>query len=181
MRNKALFLFIFLLSLIVSCSSEDFTLSSVSLSRNIDMTGDVKKEEAVLSFDIVSNESSETGYTFLLVSPSGDLRWEGGVTKSGEKCSLDTLSITPGASFEEGIYTLYVYSSSGSEGEKEIEIAREEGNYTYENALTKNSASIRYYNSLSMEVDDASDADWALIEYSDRYSNKVKFIAVLNQ
>lgn len=181
MKSKASAIFIFLLALIVSCTSEDFTLSAVSLTRNIDMTGEVKKEEAVLSFNINGKESDDISYTFLLVSPSGDLRWEGKVSKNGESGSADTLSITPGASFEDGEYTLYVYSSSGSEVEIPLEISRVEGNYTYENALTKNSASIRYYNSTSEEVDGPQGATWALIEYSDRYSNRVKFIADLNR
>ncbi len=174
MKNKAILLAIAFLLLIVSCSSDSFSLSSVSLRRNIDMTGEVKKEEAVLSFDI-NGVDVDSAYTFLLVSPSGDLRWEGKVDTSGGKSSVDTLSITPGASFESGTYTLYVYSSGGGEVDTTLDIAREEGNYTYENISKKNDAVIKYYDSMSFETDE-SKATWAVAEYTDRYSNRIKII-----
>lgn len=175
MKNKALLLVTAFLLLIVSCSSDSFSLSSVSLRRNIDMTGEVKKEEAVLSFDINSVDAGAT-YTFLLVSPSGDLRWEGKVDTVGGKSSVDTLSITPGASFENGTYTLYVYSSGGAEVDTTFEIAKEEGNYTYENISKKNNAVIKYYDSMSFETSDPGNASWAAAEYTDRYSNRIKII-----
>ena len=140
------------------------------------MTGEVKVEEAVLSFDIDGGDGDDTTYTFLLVSPSGDLRWEGKVDKSGGGYSVDTLAITPGASFESGTYTLYVYSSDGGEVAASLDIAREEGNYTFENISKKNNAVIKYYDSNSFEIDDESSATWAFAEYTDRYSNRIKII-----
>ncbi len=94
--------------------------------------------------------------------------------KKGEIYSSDSLGITPGASFEEGEYTLYIYSDNGSSIKSSVIIAKEEGGYSYSNAIKKNDASLTLYDSNNNVVDDIVKADRAYISYSDRYSNRVE-------
>ncbi len=170
MRNKLLILFCALFILLFSCSRKSFSLSRESLTRTFVIEGETRKEEALLSFS--PNEEGE--YTFLLLSPSGDLSWEGKLEKKGEFYSSDSLGITPGASFEEGEYTLYIYSDNGSSIKSSVRIAKEEGEYSYSNAIKKNDASLTLYDSNNNVVDDIVNADRAYISYTDRYSNRVE-------
>ncbi len=156
-----------------SCTKESFSLSSSSLTRNITVMPSSRSEEAVLRVELEEEEESGAVYTFLLVSPDGDLRWEGRLEKSGEYYYSPSLSITPGASFEEGEYSIYVYSSLGTTVDGKVTIAKEEGNYTWENASLKDSASVVFYDREEFVTSTLPDADYAVITYRDRYSNSI--------
>lgn len=171
MKSRFTLILVFLL-LLFSCSRESFSLSGERLSRTIIMKGEERKEEVVISLSLSGNADDD--YSFLLISPSKDLRWEGKLQNNGSSYVSDTLGITPGASFEEGDYTLYVYSSNGSSTENTLTMAKEEGNYTYSNALSKNDASLTFYDRDGAVVDNIIDAARAYITYTDRYSNKIK-------
>ena len=170
-KSKLLLILIFSLVLL-SCSKESFSVSSSMLYRNISLTEEGRRENAVLELSLSSSGSDET-YSFLLISPDGDLRWEGSLTQSGSFYTSDTLGITDGARFEEGEYRLYIYSSSGSELDRTIPLQKEEGDYTFTNASSKDDAVITYYDREGFEINADGEADWALIRYSDRYSNRI--------
>lgn len=172
MKKSKLLLILILSLVIISCSKESFSLSSSLLYRNISLTEEGRREEAVLKLSLSSASGDET-YTFLLVSPDGDLRWEGSLTLSGSFYTSDTLGITEGARFEEGEYRLYIYSSSGSELDRTISLQKEEGDYSFSNASSKDDAVITYYDREGFEINADEEADWALIRYSDRYSNSI--------
>lgn len=132
----------------------------------------MKEEEAVLSLSL-SSEKDDESYTFLLVSPSGDLRWEGKLVKRDAVYYSDALGITRGARFEEGEYSLYIYSASGTTLSVTVPLQKEEGGYTLENALRKNDASIVYYDREGFVVGEDEESDRAVVTYSDRYSNRI--------
>ena len=105
-----------MLLLLSSCAKEQFTVSSLSLSTDsgihIQSSGRVDRNEKMklsASFDRAAD------YSFRLVSPDGDLVWEGSM--SGESADID---ITPGATFPEGSYKALFYSSEGTEYSTEI-------------------------------------------------------------
>lgn len=178
--KKSRLILIGLLSLVLlSCTKESFSLSSYLLYRNIYVSDDGRKEEAVLKLSL-SSPSDDESYTFLLVSPDGDLRWDGRLEKNGSYYVSDTLGITDGAAFEEGDYTIYIYSASGSEVDASIPMQKEEGNYTFDNASRKDDADIVYYDREGFTVSEGEEADRAVVKYTDRYSNRITLRAEFN-
>ena len=174
MKKSRIIILILSLSLILfSCTKESFSLSSSVLTRNITVMPSSRTEEAVLRVALEEDGDSDAVYTFLLVSPDGDLRWEGKLEKSGEYYYSPSLGITPGASFTDGEYSLYVYSSLGTTVDEKVTISKEEGNYTYGNASSKDSASVVFYDREEFVTDTLEDADYAVITYRDRYSNSI--------
>lgn len=171
--KKSSILLIFLLSvLLFSCTKESFSLSSSILYRNITVTDDMKEEEAVLRLSL-SSEKDDESYTFLLVSPSGELRWEGKLVKRDGRYYSPALGITRGARFEEGDYSLYIYSASGTTLSVTVPLQKEEGDYTLSNAMRKNDASVIYYDREGFVVGEDEESDFAVVTYSDRYSNRI--------
>lgn len=150
------------------------------MSRNITVADGLREEEAVLKLSLSSESDKDVTYTFLLVSPDGDLRWEGKLEKNGSFYYSDALGITQSARFEEGEYSLFVYSSMGTSIEKKIPLQKEEGDYTFENASGKNDAEVIYYDREGFEVDEDEESDRAVIRYSDRYSNSITLTVEFN-
>lgn len=174
MKKSRIILLLLLLSFVLfSCTKESFSLSSSLLSRNINVSPSFSCQEAVLRVALETEEESDAVYSFLLVSPDGDLRWEGKLEKSGGYYYSQSLGITPGATFEEGEYTLYIYSSMGSSVEEKVTLQKEEGNYSYFNASSKNGAETVFYDREEFVTDGIDDADYAVITYRDRYSNNI--------
>lgn len=132
----------------------------------------MKEEEAVLRLSL-SSEKDDESYTFLLVSPSGELRWEGKLVKRDGRYYSPALGITRGARFEEGDYSLYIYSASGTTLSVTVPLQKEEGDYTLSNAMRKNDASVVYYDREGFVVGEDEESDFAVVTYSDRYSNRI--------
>lgn len=172
-KNKLL-LILMLVMLFVSCSGEEFTLSSPTLTRDITIENDARREEAEIRLSISSQSGSDDTYTFLLVSPSGTLRWEGGLEKSGDCYTSPSLGITPSASFEEGEYSLIVYSGSGETVTIPVVMAGEEGDYSFGNIKKHEGAEITMYDSQGSVVEDENNAVSGDIKYRDRYSNNIR-------
>lgn len=171
--KKSSILLIFILSvLLFSCTKESFDLSSSLLYREITVTDEMREEATLLKLSLSSEKEDET-YSFLLVSPSGELRWEGGLVKRDDFYYSDTLGITKGARFEEGDYSLYIYSASGTTLSITVPLQKEEGDYTLDNALKKDDACVVYYDREGFEVRADEESDWARVTYTDRYSNKI--------
>lgn len=173
MSFKRIFLLLFVV-LLFSCTKEGFTLYSTKLYRNIEIDGGKRREDIVIETDLDEKNQSERRYTYLLSSPDGDLRWEGELTLKDGRYLSDPLLLTPGALFEDGEYTLYIYSDGGTSETISVNIAKEEGDYSYENASKKNDAVVTYYDSEENKVDSPVDDGYAVITYTDRYSNKIK-------
>ena len=103
-----------------ACAEEEFTLSGLSIAMERKASSDASgltDENAVLR---ISAEVSQPGsiYTFRLVSPDGDLVWEGAMNAVEEGSDIlvsDPAEITAGALFPEGEYSLIIYSDSGTE------------------------------------------------------------------
>ncbi len=115
MRRLAL-LPLILAMLFSSCAQEEFTVSSLSLRRALDVTAegsDVIAEDVSLTLSASFSDPDES-YTFRLVSPDGGLWWEGSLSGS-DILSSDSLELTPGASFPEGDYSVLFYSTNGTE------------------------------------------------------------------
>ncbi len=100
---------LFIVLLLFSCASEEFTVSSLSFSQSGD--------DAVLH---ASFSDPDMSYTFRLVSPDGDLSWEGSFRGEEEDKISENLELTPGASFPEGEYSIIIYSDKGSEVEDTV-------------------------------------------------------------
>ena len=103
-----------------ACAEEEFTLSGLSIAMERKASSDASgltDENAVLR---ISAEVSQPGsiYTYRLVSPDGDLVWEGAMNAVEEGSDIlvsDPAEITAGALFPEGEYSLIIYSDSGTE------------------------------------------------------------------
>ena len=116
-----------------ACAEEEFTLSGLSISMERKASADaggVTEETALLR---ISAEVShpESIYTFRLVSPDGDLVWEGAMNAEEEGSDTlvsDPVEITAGALFPEGEYSLIIYSDSGTE-------VSDTASFSYEHSL----------------------------------------------
>lgn len=173
MSLKRFFLILFIV-LLFSCTKESFTLHSTRLIRNIEIDGDRRSENIVIEAEIEEKDGENGRYTYLLTSPDGDLRWDGELEKSGGCCISDELYITPLALFDEGEYTLYIYSDGGTSESVSVSLQKEEGNYSYDNAVKKDDADVHYYDSDRKMVENPSDAAYVEVTYTDRYSNRIK-------
>ena len=101
-----------LLSLLLfSCSRSSFTLSSSRL-----MEG---KEGLTVSVN-TEGEGEDEEFSFILVSPDSDLKWEGKLRGKEGSFYSDELLITPGASFPKGEYELIVSSSKGTDVSEKV-------------------------------------------------------------
>lgn len=175
-KSRAVFLLLVVIPLVLfSCSRESFSLSSSTFVRNITIDGEERKEEALITLSL-SSSSDDVSYSFLLVSPDGDLRWEGKLWKNGSLYLSPALGITSGAQFGEGTYKLYIYSSSGSSLESELELGREEDEYTIENAYKAEDAAVSPLSGNGAEADSEKERNTMSISYTDRYSNYITII-----
>ena len=114
MAIRRLSLLIISILVLFGCAREGFEVSSLSISRTIevDIDGEGKALSIVQSARINTFiEPQKESYAFKLGSPDGDLVWEGRI--KGGRASSDALLITPFASFEEGAYSLILYSDEG--------------------------------------------------------------------
>ena len=108
------------LLLVPSCAQEEFELSSLSLSieREAEISPDGEKESSALFIE-ASVSLPDDAYTFRIVSPDGDLSWEGQLEGSGSDRRSEAILLTPGARFPLGSYSMIIYSSAGTEVETE--------------------------------------------------------------
>ncbi len=158
-----------------SCSRESFSVPSLTLKRDITLENGIREENALLSASIKDGDGT-ADYSFLLVSPDSDLRWEGRLMKmSGDDdmYSSDLLGITEGALLEDGSYEVFIYSSLGPTFRKEVEISREEKDYSYEKARTKDDVLITFYGLDGEKTESAGDAVKADADYTDRHGNRI--------
>lgn len=172
MKSKVILLASLVL-LLFSCTKEGFTVYSTMLYRNIEIDGEKRSENIVIE-TAVEESGSDGKYTYLLLSPSGDLKWEGKLSESDGYYISDALLLTPGALYEEGEYTLYIYSDSGTDEKLPVTLEKEEGEYTYGNAVKKDDAVITYYDSDNNAAASPDNAVTVEISYTDRYSNRIK-------
>ena len=100
-------LFIALVSILLfSCSKSSYTLSSSRIS---------EEKEGIVLYVTTEGEREDEEFSFSLLSPDSDLRWEGKLKGKNGSYSSEKLLITPGASFPRGEYTLVLSSSYGSD------------------------------------------------------------------
>lgn len=107
----------------MSCQGSSFTVLSAELSHETRL---VVSEESVLydrSAVVLSFSSSvEDEYTFSLVSPSGDMSWEGAFSCTDGEYVSEELLVSSSASFEKGLYSYYIYSSKEQERSGELRL-----------------------------------------------------------
>ena len=100
------------LLLLFSCSKEEFSVISLSLSSEtavyIDKDGGRETDEKVF-LDGVLEGNEDDSYSFRLSSPDGDLVWEDDFNPPV------AIELTPGAVFPLGAYSITVYSTNGTE------------------------------------------------------------------
>ena len=173
MKHKVIYILSFLLLiLLLSCTSESFTISDAIFTRNISIAEDGRREEGVINLSIKEESDNDKTYTFRMVSPDGDLSWEGKLEGNSEMYCSQPLSITPSAIFPEGEYTLYIYSSLGSSKDIKLEINKVESKLGSLSDLPLNSK-VTMFERDSSQTENIEDADWAIIEYQDRYLNNI--------
>lgn len=95
---------LFLILSLSSCASEEFSVSSLSMN--------TEGEDMFINAEFSPSDST---YTFRLVSPDGDLVWEGGFLGSDSEKKSEELELTAGATFPEGLYSIIIYSDKGNE------------------------------------------------------------------
>lgn len=115
--RKAFPLSIIIITLLLSCSKEQFNVSSLSLTSDTTVyikADGTKVSDTTLVFKGRVHGPDDERYSFRLTSPDGDLSWE------AEMLPEQELELTPGAYFPEGSYSLIVYSSNGTEYSGEV-------------------------------------------------------------
>ena len=119
-----------LMLLLFSCSKEEFSVSSLSLHSNdsISIEEGRAHRDSVLVLSASLSDDDDASYSFRVVSPDGDLSWEGPFDGSG--IGRAELEITPGASFPEGTYSIIIYSDKGTEYSGSMEYRAGDG-YPY--------------------------------------------------
>ena len=170
------------LLLITACAAEQFTVSSLSLSmeREAVIPGDAEEETELLISSSFSDP--ERSYTFRIVSPDGDLSWEGAFTGTGEEKTSVPLEITEGALFPQGEYSIIIYSDNGTELEDKVSLHYEETLRCFENDLLSGAAYVTEYNADGIVVAEGrreegyeklEESVRAVIEYRDGRGNRV--------
>lgn len=135
---------------LASCSSEEFSVSSLSLSLERDVNiSDVQKSMNKLYIS-GSFSSPDDNYTFRVVSPDGDLCWEGSFSGPDSEKISEPLEITDNAIFQKGDYSILIYSDNGSELGDSISL-------NYEESLHLVSDGILSQNAYVIEYDGAGD------------------------
>lgn len=161
------------------CVKEGFSVDSIDISRTISATVDT---DGILS-DITETASissvispSDKKYTFRLVSPDGDLAWEGSL--KGSRRTSEELLITPGASFPEGEYSVIIYSEEGLTYSDTIVLPSSDlSNNPYldstGNLINGKGSDVLYYFE-DKETENKDSAEYAVINYRDRYGNIIR-------
>lgn len=124
------FLPVVLAVMLCSCNQEQFDVSSLSLVSDseivLPLDGNARrKEKLVLSAAFSLDEDQ---YSYKVISPEGELVWEGNFEGSGIRSA--ELEITDGARFPQGIYSYIFYSDQGTELSGDIEYKADES-YPY--------------------------------------------------
>ena len=98
-----------------SCAKEQFSVENVYTERTINIFIDQNGNTARYneSLTLTSTITGEGDFTFKVISPDGDLTWEGSIPHSG----IQTLELPDGASFPEGNYKIIFYSEDGQDVE----------------------------------------------------------------
>lgn len=173
MKHKVIYILSFLLLLLLlSCTSESFTIGDATFTRNIYIAEDERREEGIINLNINEESDKAKTYTFRLLSPDGDLSWEGKLEGDRGMYHSQPLALTPSSIFPEGEYTLYIYSSLGSSKDIKVEINKVESKLGSLSDLPINSE-VTMFERDSSQTDNIKDADWAIIEYQDKYSNNI--------
>lgn len=168
MKFSRVLIFILCLFFLLSCSEKTFTLSSSSLTRNVYIDTEERKESVVLCISLETK--TDESFTFSLISPSGDLTWSGGLEKDGEYYSA-TLLLGDNAIFEEGEYSLIVSSLSSSLSQS-LEISKREDIVPY-SSLSYSHIKEEFFDRDGEKIDRKEDADYVIFSYIDRYSNNI--------
>ncbi len=168
-RFSRVCLFILCLFLLISCSERSFTLSSSSLTRNVYIDTEKRKESVVLS--ILLEAKTDESFTFSLISPSGDLTWRG-TLENEDDYYCATLLLGDNAIFEEGEYTLIVSSSSTSSLSQSLEISKREDIISY-SSHSYSYIKEEFFDRDGEVTDIKENADYVIFSYLDRYSNNI--------
>lgn len=193
MRSRHLALISIALLVLFGCAREGFDVINASVERNITATVDadgnvaIEKESLVISYFV---EPYNKNYTFKLTSPDGDLSWEGSL--KGGRGKSDSLLLTPGASFEEGEYSLIIYSEEGEVHSSAVSLAaadyKDYPHFNNERILKGDATAIDLYKD-GDKLETISqpsgyklngDSDEAVFSFKDRYGNNVKLTQSLN-
>lgn len=175
-------LWLFAVLLLSSCAAEQFSVSSLSMDMEREIViSEAASESNTLSVSAVFS-SPDNSYTFRIVSPDGDLVWEGAFSGSGSDKTSETLEITPGAVFPQGEYSLLIYSDNGTEVEESLSLDYDEGIRHFENGLLSGSAYVRELDEAGNIISEGSrsrgyeilqDTVTAEIDYQDSYGQSV--------
>ncbi len=154
--------------LLSACQGSSFTVSEVSLSHETRL---VVSDERLVSDDSVMvlsfSTSTDDDYSYVLVSPSGDVSWDGRFSKVDGKYRSEELMIGSASSFEKGRYGYYIYSSKNQEksGEVDLDYSTLGGPYFDENGFIEHEGLVSH-----MEMDKSLGGR---IIGTDSYKNKV--------
>ncbi len=167
---------------LTSCAAEEFTVSSLSM--NLEREAVIA--ESISETDTLSLSASfsmpENTYTFRLVSPDGDLSWEGAFTGSDEVKTSENLEITPNAAFQKGEYSIIIYSDNGTEVKETLSLSYDDGLRHFESGILSGSAYVSEMNEGGEVIAEgrrekgyslSSGTASAEIEYQDSYGQSV--------
>ncbi len=170
--------------LLFSCAEEQFSVSSLSLDmeREVSVASSGDSSEHNTLYVSASFSSPDNVYTFRLVSPDGDLSWEGAFPGSGSSRTSDPAEITDGAVFPEGEYSIMIYSDNGTEVSDTITLSYDSVFRTFISGELSGSAFVTEYAADGSVIDAGEraegyraspEASSALIEYTDSRGNDV--------
>lgn len=128
-----------------------------------------RKESVVLSVLLEAEE--DDSFTFSLISPSGDLTWNGILEKESDYYTASLL-LGDNAIFEEGEYSLVVSSSSTSSFSQSLEISKREDIVSY-SSHSYSYIKEELFDRDGEKTEKIEDADYVIFSYLDRYSNNI--------
>lgn len=172
MKKVKIFFVILVSILVLSCTKEKFSTSSLSLRRYIEYDeDDIKREHLIFQFLPSKQDAS---YFFIIKSPDGDLSWEGRMYKNGTLVSSENISITPSSSFPEGKYSYIIYSDNGLSINGEVSMPdEEEGHATYTQELDRSIYDIKFFDKNGVRTYTEESAIEVEIDYRDKFKNFV--------